>query len=76
MFQIGSSRSLWRARRQCLTLGRHALDLAVQFHLLLKQGVARPAILRALIGKVNVLNGLRSGFCERSHVHFLRALTA
>ena len=28
MFQIGSSRSLWRARRQCLTLGRHALDLA------------------------------------------------
>ena len=52
------------ARRQCSTLGRHALDLAAQLHLLLKQDIARPAILRALIGKVNVLNGLRSGFCE------------
>ena len=32
-------------RRQCPTLGRHALDLTAQLNLLLEQGIARPAIL-------------------------------
>src|SRR5688572_18284886 len=60
------------APRQYPTLSRHPLNLAAQLHFLLKQEIARPAILRALIGKVNVLKGLRSGFCECSHVDFLR----
>src|SRR4029453_2351729 len=60
------------ARRQCPALSRYPFKLAAQLHLLLEQDITRPAVLRTLIGKVNVLKTLGNGLCQCDHVDFLR----